>query len=62
MISSGLIFVQKAFMVGLLLFFLIYFVIFFFFFLQGGRVFLEGFIIGRNFEFENELDFTIKTP
>ena len=46
MISPGLIFVQKAFLLGLF----------------SGSLFLEGLIIGRNFAFQNELGLTKKRP
>ena len=45
MTSPGLIFVQKAFLLGLF----------------SGKLVLEGFIIGGNFAFQNGLDLTIKT-
>ena len=44
-ISPGLIFVQKAFLLA-------YF---------WGSLFLEGLIIGRNFAFQNGLDLTMET-
>ena len=45
LISSGLIFVQKALLLGLVL----------------GSLFSEGLIIGGNYAFQNGLDLTINT-